>query len=188
MSIEWMTIRAGSSLRDSGGVEYNVAKSILHPSYNWTTFEFDVSLVQTAKTIIFTDLIKSIPIASRDYIEIPDGQLLTASGFGETKIASDNQTLLRAVEVPKINSSQCKELFSRFPYTIEDDMICAGYIEGGKDACFGDSGGALVDPNGCAVGIVSWGIGCGRPGLPGVYARISAFSEFINRILRGDDD
>ena len=54
----------------------------------------------------------------------------------------------------------------------------------GQDACAGDSGSPLVIPGDSAqedvlVGIVSFGRGCGRPNFPGVYTRLSAFSDYV---------
>ncbi len=59
--------------------------------------------------------------------------------------------------------------------------LCAGRREGGADTCSGDSGGPLRDAGGLVVGVTSWGVGCGRPGLPGVYTRVSAFALWIAR-------
>lgn len=57
-------------------------------------------------------------------------------------------------------------------------MLCAGHREGGKDACQGDSGGPLVARN-ALIGVVSWGIGCGNPEFPGVYANVANLREWI---------
>ena len=68
-------------------------------------------------------------------------------------------------------------------------MFCAANEKGGIDSCQGDSGGPLVVPNtnnyGKIIyklaGIVSWGIGCARAGLPGVYTQVSNYIDWIEK-------
>ena len=51
------------------------------------------------------------------------------------------------VEVPLLSNSECNSLFklAALEDRVEEDIwVCAGYREGGKDACEGDSGGPLV--------------------------------------------
>lgn len=60
--------------------------------------------------------------------------------------------------------------------------------EGGKDACQGDSGSPMmkIDPitgQSRVIGIVSAGIGCALPKLPGLYTRVSAFIPWIMQFM-----
>ncbi|KAJ8976749.1 hypothetical protein NQ317_004301 [Molorchus minor] len=62
--------------------------------------------------------------------------------------------------------------------TFTERMFCAGYMDGSKDTCSGDSGGN-IQLNSMAVGIVSWGAGCGIKGYPGAYTLVSYFRDWI---------
>lgn len=86
---------------------------------------------------------------------------------------------LQWVDVPIVSDAECADLYYAVFYDVEPAMICAGYVdEGGKDACQGDSGGPLVSA-GQLIGIVSWGLGCARPQLPGVYTQVAYYVDWI---------
>ncbi|WP_395573457.1 S1 family peptidase [Streptomyces sp. BK79] len=105
-------------------------------------------------------------------------------GWGDTSGAGDYANALRAARVRVLSDALCEQA-----YPGSDDgryragtMLCAGEDVGGRDACQGDSGGPLV-AQGRLIGLVSWGSGCGRPGSPGVYTRVSS----VLRTLGWDD-
>ncbi|EDL22277.1 RIKEN cDNA 4931440B09, isoform CRA_c [Mus musculus] len=95
---------------------------------------------------------------------------------------------LREVQVSILNNSRCQELFEIFSlhHLITKDVFCAGAEDGSADTCSGDSGGPLVcnmDGLWYQIGIVSWGIGCGRPNLPGIYTNVSHYYNWIETMM-----
>ena len=115
--------------------------------------------------------------------ELPGGQdraydtgtKATVLGWGRVADGGDRSDYLRSAVVPVVGDSECKADYDTYdPKT----MVCAGYPEGGIDACQGDSGGPLVVGD-TLIGLVSFGDGCGKAGKPGVYTRVSAFSDDI---------
>ena len=51
-------------------------------------------------------------------------------------------------------------------------------FKGSHDSCAGDSGGAL-QCNKRLCGVVSFGAECATPGYPGVFAKITKFTNWI---------
>ena len=106
-------------------------------------------------------------------------------------------------KLPIISNSVCKEWYEdwdpRHKYVgyigltqlfltgecqVDDTLMCTGLIEGGRDACKGDSGGALLtqeEDSGrwLEVGIISAGYKCGLPRVPGIYSRVATFSRWV---------
>ena len=113
-----------------------------------------------------------------DAIKIPEYFMqfkgtATVVGWG---LVSESDRLgtdhLMAANVRILENDQCKN-YKNFE---EDTQICAGYSNGGVDACAGDSGGGLVTmvkSNPFLIGIVSYGLGCGRKNFPGNFQIIT---------------
>ena len=101
-----------------------------------------------------------------------------------------DSNVLRQVVVPVISQTRCSQL-SVYGTYITDNMMCAGYLQGGKDSCTGDSGGPLVCPNGnrwFLQGIVSFGAECAQVNKPGVYSRITRYRAWIADKTGGEFD
>lgn len=154
------------------------AKSlILHEKYNPTTMANDIALVKLESEFMKTS---SLYPSKRASSAPSAGQLCTLAGWGVTSENSQNisPSLLR-VNLEVVSFEHCNAAFQG---TLVKGMMCASAP--GRDACQGDSGGALICQNRVA-GVVSFGSGCAHPNHPGVYMDITHYEKWIGKALNG---
>ncbi|XP_057605520.1 testisin-like [Hippopotamus amphibius kiboko] len=167
---------------------YNVDQIFLSPRYLGAA-SYDIALLKLSSSVTYTKYIQPICLmASSTEFENRTDCWVTGWGDIEEDQALPSPHTLQEVQVGIMNSTMCNHLFSLpdFRRDIWGDMVCAGDPQGGKDSCFGDSGGPLAcEKKGLwyQVGIVSWGVGCGRPNRPGVYTNISVHYKWIRTVL-----
>ncbi|WP_223645616.1 serine protease [Corallococcus sp. EGB] len=193
-------------------VTARVMRAVYHPQYNPHTTMNDIAVLKLDKPIKFDTAVAracgqssgmrpnvAAPLAggnTRVPVCLPaSGELVaentmaTVAGWGKTREGGyDTSSLLMQVGVPVLRHQDVANSYRRQGITIDENaMFGAGYQEGGKDACQGDSGGPLVvqGPQGYVLeGIVSFGVGCARAGLPGIYTRVSHYIPWINTQIR----
>ena len=92
--------------------------------------------------------------------------------------------------MPLITNQDCIQPHTPYPSSeITSNMVCAGFKEGGIDACQSDSGGPLVVPRSSSdataiiYGVVSFGRKCALPNAPGVYARVAKYLGWIQSYM-----
>ncbi|XP_012283016.1 trypsin-3 [Orussus abietinus] len=156
-----------------------VDKIFIHPKYDDKTLSNDVALLRlTSPFRLDNSTVKSIVL--RD-TSVNQGTMCFVSGWGYR--ASNIQVVsndLLYVVLPIVDRKTCGDLIQG--YYIPDGSICAGYKEGGKDACQGDSGGGMICDS-RLTGIVSGGIGCALPKTPGFYTEVYQYRKWIQSTM-----
>jgi len=164
--------------------EYFVDEIIMHDQYDRRTVNNDIALLK---------LKTPVPIGSPNTTIVPaclpanndadfSGINATVSGWGLLSDGGSQSNVLRKVVVPVMTNEVCNSDQTRYKGRVSENMLCAGYMEGGRDSCQGDSGGPLIIDNSgrfTLIGVVSWGFGCAAPKSPGVYTRVGRYSPWI---------
>ena len=156
------------------GQKITVKRIIVYPNYNHNTDDSDLALLE----LDFHTNVLPIAISVND---APVDLLTTVVGWGELEDGSGTFPIdLHEVEVPIVSRSICE---STYGSDFTQNMICAGYSKGEKDTCQSDSGGPLMGlqyGEYVQIGVTSWGAGCAKPELYGIYTRLSKFESWIN--------
>merc|ERR1712165_288560 len=178
--------------------EYTVVRILKHPGMSTTRLSDNLAILYVDRDInINHPYVNTACMPSCDnqfdyLFSNGTGVRCHVAGWGKDEIDGSFQFIPKKVDLSLMPAGQCEAklkvaLNAQQPGTgdrfqIHPSEICAGG-EVGKDACTGDGGSPLVcqaqSGRWTVVGLVSWGIGCASD-VPGVYARMSHFTQWIN--------
>ncbi|MGF1548131.1 MAG: trypsin-like serine protease [Thiotrichales bacterium] len=164
----------------------------IHPQYSTQALENDIGLVRLS---LAPPGVATISLADA---ALPDARIsieamATVIGRGTTEplapqedSATPTLSELLQVDVPLVRQEVCQAAYANAGLgptnPVTANMFCAGFAEGGKDSCTGDSGGPLIVQNNgqwLQAGIVSWSLGCAQPNYYGVYTRVPSYLNYI---------
>ncbi|CAD1480033.1 unnamed protein product, partial [Heterotrigona itama] len=172
-------------------IERDVANVHVHPEFYAGTLYNDIAILRIDHEVDFQKNPHISPACLPDKRDDFTRSRCWTTGWGKDAFGDFGkyQNILKEVDVPVVSNAICEQQMRRTrlgpSFNLHPGFICAGGEEG-KDACKGDGGGPMVcERNGGwqLAGIVSWGIGCGQPGVPGVYARVSYYLDWIQQII-----
>ncbi len=109
---------------------------------------------------------------------------VTVYGWGKTEdVAGDAPAPdTYGVTLTVMPNDFCARLQGFSDEKLPATVFCAMHPD--RKTCRGDSGGPVVDALGNVIGVVSWGKSrCIGDGRPGVYTRVSAYSDWIDEIV-----
>ncbi|XP_045523249.1 transmembrane protease serine 9-like [Pieris brassicae] len=165
-----------------------------HPDYRCKKKTNDVALLKTIRQLIWSSSIRPAclpqPLDS-DY----SGQLATVAGWGfthEDRGIGERPNVLQKTDVLVVNNDVCNDWYKSqgSKVRIIGTQMCAGHESGGRDSCWADSGGPLMTKNEnghtMLIGVVSTGSGCARAKMPGIYTRVSRYTEWIQTSVSED--
>ncbi|XP_035242085.1 mannan-binding lectin serine protease 1 isoform X1 [Anguilla anguilla] len=189
-------------------VNRTVERVLLHPRFDPRNYNNDIALVKLSQRVDLSGLALPVclpPPGQDSSLPLPNTLGLVAGwGISNPNVSTDDTTasdlgdrsdVLQYVKLPVVDQEECRSSYaSRYrKYNITENMFCAGYYEGGRDTCLGDSGGAFVmeDPHTgrwVAQGLVSWGgpEKCGSQRVYGVYTRVSNYMPWLQNHLDSD--
>lgn len=165
-----------NDLREPGG-RVEVTEVVTHERYKSAETGYDVQVLKLA-TPVPVEPYPMVPAGWQD-----PGVPVTVVGWGLTLETGSPSPKLRQVDVMLYKDSACQQAYPDFYMST---MLCAGYTAGGKDTCYGDSGGGMFVKIGGVwhwAAITSLGNGCARPSYPGVYTAIGAVRPWLDRCL-----
>jgi trypsin len=130
-------IVSGNSNTHSDGtaIELQVLDCLVHPLYKEKIDDYDVALLHIMNRPDFPTAINFVRLPYPNQ-EFTDGTILRVTGWGQINSNEKASKELLFVDVPIYNHEKCALLYRAYG-RITGSMICAGFKNGGFDACSG---------------------------------------------------
>ncbi|CAB4065789.1 Serine protease hepsin,Protein masquerade [Lepeophtheirus salmonis] len=170
-----------------GAQTLRVATTYIHHNHNSQTLDNDIAILKLHGEADLKEGVCLVCLPARGTSQ-QAGKVCTVTGYGYMGESGPIPLRVREAQVPVVNDNECVRKINAVTekiFILPASSFCAGGLEG-HDACQGDGGGPLVcEDSGYyeLTGLVSWGFGCGRRDVPGVYVKISSFIGWINQII-----
>ncbi|XP_047496452.1 serine proteinase stubble-like [Penaeus chinensis] len=174
-------------------IELRPATLLVHPQYYAGNLVNDIAILTLEHHIDFSANPHISPVCLPDAHSTFVGQRCQSTGWGKDAFGGDGkfQSILKEVELPVLSHFQCQTALKHTrlgaTFSLHQGNLCAGG-EAGRDTCKGDGGGPLVcrgdDGAFRLAGLVSWGVGCGQVGVPGVYVNVAHYLDWIESAVR----
>ncbi|KAG9462450.1 hypothetical protein GDO78_014102 [Eleutherodactylus coqui] len=164
--------------------ERKVVQIIIHEKFVGfkTHNENDIALLRLNSTVNYTDYIVPLCLPEIQFARkelLHQGSFSVVSGWGRLLEGGATPDTLRRAILPRVTNQECIE---KSKLNISVNMFCAGFTDGSKDSCKGDSGGPYATKykeTYYLTGVVSWGLGCARVDSYGVYTRVSRYTDWL---------
>ncbi|XP_072561167.1 polyserase-2-like isoform X2 [Paramormyrops kingsleyae] len=170
-------------------VGWNLSLIAQHPNYTVGQLDNNIALVKLQFVVNITENIQPIFLAANGSTFYSGTDTwVTVGGFPFLSNGNRQQ-----VKIPVVGNRQCYCLYSNLPiplpsFNATQDFMCAGQLaRGGNSTCqLGSLGSPLVAKKGdtwVQAGVLNYANTCVQPGLPGVYARVSQYEDWINSTI-----
>ncbi|XP_032673020.1 uncharacterized protein LOC116844945 isoform X2 [Odontomachus brunneus] len=173
-------------------IERDIVSVYVHPEFYAGTLANDIAILKLAYDVDYVKNPHISPACLPNQYDDFTGVRCWTTGWGKDAFGDFGkyQNILKEVDVRVVSNYVCEQQMKQTrlgpSFNLHKGFVCAGGEEG-KDACKGDGGGPMVcERNGRwqLAGVVSWGIGCGNAGVPGVYVRVSHYLDWIRQIVQ----
>ncbi|MDQ3230445.1 MAG: serine protease, partial [Pseudobdellovibrionaceae bacterium] len=174
-----------SNMEVGNVVRISVKAAVMHPLWNEETLTNDIALLFIDEKAVLPKGITVAAYQEESRAELPER--LDLMGWGDISTHGLLQPgNLQGVTVQTIPWESCSKL-DGYGRVTSNQFCSSGGDAGGKDSCYGDSGGPAFSADGFngvkLYGLISWGKACAQSGKPGVLTRISSYSGWITETI-----
>ncbi|XP_061300126.1 serine protease 33-like [Pezoporus flaviventris] len=188
----WRAVLGRARLSAGGGQELAVGRVLRHPRYRRVRGGHDLALLRLRSPARLGPGVGTLCLPPPG-LRLPYGAQCWVTGWGHV---AENVSLpagapLQEVALALLSPDTCNCLYSglrrrALARPARPSMVCAGGAAG-KGACQADSGGPIQCRGGSGrwfqAGVLSFAVGCARPGLPVLGTALGAHTRWLRRHL-----